>query len=150
MQEKTQESDKFERNTKENERGIARPGFKIELAVNTLNKNSLLKSTGYCARYVRYAIEVGGINTSGRLGSAKDYADFLFKKGFTKVNVNNYVPLRGDIIVMNSFVGKTKSHPHGHIQMYNGTKWISDFRQKDFWPGPDYRIVQPKYTILRW
>jgi hypothetical protein len=51
---------------------------------------------------------------------------------------------------MESFMGAKKSHPYGHIQMYNGTQWISDFKQKGFWPGADYRNVQPNFTILRW
>jgi len=50
---------------------------------------------------------------------------------------------------MEAFTG-VKSHPHGHIQMYNGTQWISDFRQNSFWPGSDYRNFTPSLTILRW
>lgn len=39
--------------------------------------------------------------------------------------------------------------PYGHIQMYNGSIWISDFKQGDFWPGKGYRKHQPHYEIFR-
>jgi hypothetical protein len=124
--------------------------FNVEIAIKTLNKNALLKSSGYCAKYVRLSLEAGGIKTNNRPGSAKDYDSFLKKKGFYAINSRNYIPLRGDIVVMEAFMGAKKNHPHGHIQMYNGTQWVSDFRQKAFWPGSDYRNYKPDYTILRW
>ena len=123
--------------------------WNVDKAVETLNNNALSSSSGYCARYVRYALEAGGVNTNGRPGSAKDYDTFLFKKGFNKVSSLYYKPITGDIVVMEAFVGLKKVHPHGHIQMFNGKKWISDFVQKDFWPGSDYRNAQPINTILR-
>nr|WP_315174475.1 RHS repeat-associated core domain-containing protein [uncultured Flavobacterium sp.] len=123
--------------------------WNVDKAVETLNNNALTSSSGYCAKYVRYALEAGGVNTNGRPGSAKDYDTFLLKKGFNKVSSLNYKPITGDIVVMEAFVGLKKNHPHGHIQMYNGNKWISDFVQKDFWPGSDFRNAQPITTILR-
>ena len=123
--------------------------WNVDKAVETLNNNALSSSSGYCARYVRFALEAGGINTNGRPGSAKDYDTFLLNKGFNKVSSVNYKPITGDIVVMEAFVGLKKVHPHGHIQMFNGKKWISDFVQKDFWPGSDYRNSQPISTILR-
>jgi hypothetical protein len=43
--------------------------------------------------------------------------------------------------------------PCGHIQMYNGTQWVSDFFQtRPFWPGKDYHNATPqlKFQIYRW
>jgi type VI secretion system secreted protein VgrG len=60
------------------------------------------------------------------------------------------VPEKGDVVVFDSFQGKNEYHQHGHIQMYNGSQWISDFKQAGFWAGRDYRIYKPNYTILRW
>jgi hypothetical protein len=34
--------------------------------------------------------------------------------------------------------------------MFDGFHWYSDFRQRDFWPGPDYRKHQPMYRLYRW
>lgn len=92
-------------------------------------------------------------NNGGALlatGSAKDYTPFLLSKGFNIENSTDYTPIKGDIAVFESFMGTTKYHEHGHIQMYNGTQWVSDFKQKGFWPGTDYRKFQPSFTILRW
>jgi hypothetical protein len=126
-----------------------RRGFDIDRAINTLNDNARANSSGYCARYVRFALESGGINTNGRPSSATNYVPFLQNRGFREVEQEDYVPRIGDIVVMRAFRG-TRNHPHGHIQMFNGTGWVSDFRQRDFWPGRDYRNYQPQTTILRW
>ncbi len=122
--------------------------FNIENAIYTLNQNALLQSSGRCAKYIRLSLEAAGVNMNGHPYSAKDYDTFLKSKGFREISYLNYTPNRGDIVVMESFIGK-KKHIHGHIQMYNGIKWISDFRQKDFWPGGDYRNYKPNFTILR-
>lgn len=50
---------------------------------------------------------------------------------------------KGDIVVFDA-IGK---HTSGHVQIYNGSKWISDFEQKKFYPyadgsEPDYRVYR--------
>ena len=37
-------------------------------------------------------------------------------------------------------------HPSGHVQMYDGSQWISDFKQKHFSP---YGSDVPRSTIYR-
>ncbi|WP_029489619.1 hypothetical protein [Aquimarina agarivorans] len=101
-------------------------------------------SVGYCAKYVRLALEDGGMNTDGRPVSAKDYGPFLLKKGFKEVPDGNYQI--GDIAVIESFT----NNPHGHIEMYNGENWVSDFVQRTFYPGRSYRNAKPNYKIYRW
>ncbi|NLE04964.1 MAG: RHS repeat-associated core domain-containing protein [Crenarchaeota archaeon] len=126
-------------------------GYNIIAAVTFLENNAEPSSVGYCAKYVRQALEAGGINTNGRPNSAKDYGPFLEGVGFSRVNTTNgYTPLIGDIAVISSFQGKNKNHPYGHIQMYSGSQWISDFIQRGFWPGSDYRSSQPAYKIYRY
>ncbi|MGY0408924.1 MAG: hypothetical protein ACWIPJ_11355 [Polaribacter sp.] len=127
----------------------SKAGLNIDDTINTLNKNGLSKSSGYCARYVRKALEGGGLDTSGRPVFAKNYGNFLLKKGFDKIGIDNYIPLKGDIAVFESFKG-LKNHIYGHIQMFNGKQWISDFFQKGFWPGSDYSKFKPNYSIFRW
>ena len=78
--------------------------------------------------------------------SAKNYVYYLPKKGFNEVPQENYVPLAGDIVVIQSYTGGSV---HGHIQMYNGEAWVSDFVQKDFWPGSGYKKNEPSYNIFR-
>jgi RHS repeat-associated protein len=125
------------------------PNFNIDKAVSTLNKNALSCSAGKCAKYVRWALESGGVDTSGHPLSAKDYDDFLKKKGFFEIPTKNYTPKMGDVVVMEAFKGARKNHPHGHVQMFNGNKWVSDFKQNGFWPGSDYRGSKPKFSILK-
>jgi hypothetical protein len=125
-------------------------GYDLNKAVDKLDKNAQTKSIGSCAKYVRLAIEAGGVSTKGRPGSATNYDNFLPKLGFSTVDSTNYTPMKGDIVVFKAFQGKNKYHQHGHIQMYDGTQWVSDFKQRDFWAGSDYRTYKPKYLIFRW
>lgn len=53
-----------------------------------------------------------------------------------------YFPKAGDIMVFN----KTINHASGHIQMFNGTNWVSDFVQQTRYPWTDHG----GYTIFRW
>lgn len=107
------------------------------------------KSSGYCAKYVRYAIEDGlGLNRdslSGQLGNAKDFAGTLYRYGFSPVPFENYQPQVGDILVEPGYDSKT---PYGHVSMFNGKQWISDYYQRDMWGGPGYRYYRTG-VILR-
>ncbi len=124
-------------------------GYDFEKAVKHLNENYRSKPCGYCAKFVRQALEAGGLSTNGRPRSAKGYDSFLPKLGFREIPSENYVPMAGDLIVMQSFKYKNKHHKHGHLQMFNGKDWVSDFKQRDFWPGNSYRKAQPKFKIFR-
>jgi len=100
-------------------------GYNIDKAVNYLNDHALDKSSGRCAYYVRQALEAGGINTNPHPVSAKNYGSYLSNWGFSTVSPSNYTPAKGDIGVIQPYPG---GGPHGHIQMYNGNIWISDFK----------------------
>lgn len=54
------------------------------------------------------------------------------KMGFTQVSTSDAMknPKRGDVVVY----GKSRGHNSGHIQMYDGKQWVSDFRQKSHLP----------------
>ncbi|MBB5411894.1 hypothetical protein HDG34_005860 [Paraburkholderia sp. HC6.4b] len=78
-----------------------------------------------------------------RTESAKDYGSSLVSAGFYEVHGN---PQRGDVVVIRSI----PDHPHGHMAMYDGQIWISDFRQQHgFYPGPAYRSAKPPYRMYR-
>jgi type VI secretion system secreted protein VgrG len=71
--------------------------------------------------------------------------------------LNNYTPLKGDIAVIQGYPGGTTCSscgcPCGHIQMYNGSQWVSDFFQstnRTFYPGPAYQENAPAFEIYRW
>lgn len=110
----------------------------VNRAIYALNRNALAKSTGWCAKYVRIAIEAGGIMTIGRPGYGGAYGTYLPTIGFghlchlsngrDDVFTENYAE-PGDIVVILPF----KGHKYGHIAMYNGKQWISDFKQNSLW-----------------
>lgn len=120
--------------------------WNIDLAVNHLRARMQPKSLGLCARYVRQAIAAGGINLT-RTTSAKDYGSHLCTAGFIEYDdIPSDGYRAGDVVVIQNYIGGNK---HGHMQMYDGTEWISDFRQNDFWPGAGYKKNTPSYKIYR-
>lgn len=99
-----------------------------------------------CAKNVRLALEAAGFNTTGHPEYAKDYGDFLKKLGFKEVSRIGYSPRVGDIRVWQNYPGGNIA---GHIHMYNGTKWVSDFVEPNVnGPGRDYRRYN-NYKIYR-
>lgn len=133
------------------EEEIQSTNFDVEAATNYLTEHAKSKSTGYCARSIRLALEHGGLNTLNHPISASMYNNYLSSLGFSKLAQSGYTgnqlpegykPQKGDIIV----IGATKKHPHGHISMYNGTQWVSDFKQKTFHGLKDN---YEQYTIWR-
>jgi len=117
------------------------------------------RSLHQCAKYVREAIEAGGIvfkeEDLPKSHFAKHYGDTLEKYGFVneaEASVGqgfppnkSYTPKAGDVVVIQS----TSTSPEGHMAMFSGKQWISDFKQREFWPGPDYREQKPSYVIYR-
>ena len=127
--------------------------------VSWLNNNahsSWENAKGQCARYIRLSLEAGyGLKKDAFLGKtpvpARLYGSFLERHGFESVHTTDY--LKGDIAVIQGYPEGTSDAngvPYGHIQMYNGSIWISNVKQGGFWPGPDYWKNQPIYTIYRW
>ncbi|HTH62939.1 MAG TPA: CHAP domain-containing protein [Paraburkholderia sp.] len=112
-------------------------------AVRHLQSHAEAASRGHCARYVRNAIERGGIKLK-RTQSARNYGPSLLDAGFH--DVTGRAPLKGDVIVIQAIPG----HPDGHMAMYDGQIWISDFRQRNgVYPGQSYRTAQPAYKMYR-
>ena len=66
-------------------------------------------------------------------GHGKDVAENLLKRNdFEQVEYNeNYVPQIGDIMSM-PFSSKSK-HNYGHVAIWNGYRWVSDFVQQKQW-----------------
>lgn len=55
--------------------------------------------------------------------------------------------MTGDVMVMQPHKGGKQA---GHVAGYDGQQWVSDFAQRDFWAGPDYRKEKPKYVVYRY
>ena len=119
------------------------------------NPKSELKSTGKCAKYISNALDSGGIKIA-RKESAYQHGEPLKDSGFKSIKnyehkdgdtyemPERYVPKKGDVSVLD----KTEKHRDGHMAMYNGEQWKSDFKQKDMWGG-SIRDENPSYTIYR-
>lgn len=144
--------------------GDKHPGggsFNSSAAVKRLNGQAEKKPTGNCARYVRQAIAAGGVKVkppsppSGMLyPPARIYGPALENAGFTPVvsdvqpasyPPSGYEPKAGDVAVIQA----TSRNPDGHMAMYNGERWVSDYPQSNFWPGSAYRGERPSFVIYR-
>lgn len=101
-------------------------------------------SSGWCAEFTRKAIQAGGI-TLGHTYHAKDYGPMLRSAGFTAIGTYE-MPREGDVIIIQPYAG---GNPSGHMAIYDGAEWYSDFKQRDMWAGPGYRAARPSYTIYR-
>jgi hypothetical protein len=125
-------------------------GIDIHKFVTHLRENSLPPfGRGKCAKYVRLALEAGGANTVGHLVDAKTYGPILLKNGYRLLVAGiseTWVPMMGDVAVIKP---TKKGNQAGHIQAWDGKSWISDFVQREFWPGKDYREEKPGYEIYR-
>lgn len=150
--------------------------FNVEKAMQYLWTNEYGKSQGKCATHVREALCAGGLTyfcdtktirdnyDIKRSLWARDYNEknILEDHGFEKYQLtfgyNIYIPLektyttyqnqqlkKGDIIV---YIDKTNRKEIGHIAMWDGSNWVSDFRQKtnNIWG----RFSDTEYTIYRY
>lgn len=116
----------------------------IEKAVAHLNAHAKRQPTYQCARYVRQAIEAGGV-TLTRHTSAADYGRSLVEVGFEPMTSGTTGNRAGDVVIFAAILPK---HEYGHMAMFNGTCWVSDFVQKSFYVADAYRRHN-KYTIYR-
>lgn len=97
--------------------------WNVGAVIQWIVRNSDSRSQGRCARYVRMAIEAGGLSTAGRPIVAKDYVSFLPKIGFNplgsisgrdkQASWSSSNAQQGDIAVMNH-------GQYGHICMWVG------------------------------
>ena len=136
-------------------------GFDIPTACNWLHTNSTPNTQHICATYVRAAIDVGfhtdpgrpfrtnygkpsytgthgefidrsNQKRNGRPGWAWEYINYLPSIGFKCIGTasadSSYSPVPGDIAVY-----QKNGNPNvpGHICMWTGAEWASDFRQRN-------------------
>lgn len=115
--------------------------FDKEEAAAYVTEHAEAKSRTWCAWYVMRALQEGGCPIY--LLPAYGYSWLLPRMGFIEVGRENYVPQKGDLIVFPA-IGK---HIWGHIQMWNGEQWVSDFKQKNMIPSKAYH--KTKWQIYR-
>ncbi|MFO6299030.1 hypothetical protein [Rahnella selenatireducens] len=115
-----------------------------DAAISHIRSNAGSHSTHRCARYTRQAIEAGGVHLDN-IPDAKDYGASLERAGFREVPAGSTL-VAGDVAIIQPYQG---GNPSGHMTMYDGTTWFSDFRQTSMYPGQGYRNTHPAYKIYR-
>ena len=134
-------------------------------AVDYLNDNyDTKKSTGKCTYAIKKALdgqELNGTtykkgndgsitgrdfidNNGAKLGYESTASGTLDSTNASK-GPDGYTPQKGDIAVFEP----TDNHKYGHIQMYDGEQWRSDFKQNNFSPGSGYTKDGVPYTVYR-
>lgn len=111
-----------------------------------------------CARYVKKALIAGGVSVkNSEIESAKNYGPWLIENNFKVVDNATTVSSggvftisgqqTGDVVVIQA----TPHHVHGHMAMFNGTHWVSDFvQEKGFYPAQIYRDQNTPYKLYRY
>ncbi len=133
--------------------------YNLDGALNKLKARAGQYPKHECATYVRIALEKGGGLTlirpkprADRKVHAKDYGASLLTAGFKEIHIETYakyIPQKGDVAIIQPYPG---GNPSGHMQMYNGEHWISDWVQGGFWAGrgTDYERYKPPFKIYRY
>lgn len=128
---------------------MSEPTIDVDKLSLALRNNARPHSLGRCAHYVLRALETGGARTNGQPAHAKDWCAVLLRNGYQNIAVPSlasYMPQPGDVALIQPCAGGS---PSGHIQVWDGWHWISDFVQRDFWPGTAYRNAKPSFAIYR-
>jgi hypothetical protein len=127
-------------------------------------------SQGKCAQYVREALEAIGFKINRpysvyngpniykykngaktliwkhgeSYSMAKDYGPSLMGAGFSEITPDvDYKPQDGDIRV---FPSPNGNHPAGHIDIWDGQNWVSDFVEWNKIPGTPYKKDYNNYN----
>lgn len=123
----------------------------ISTAVKYLNDNTGYNFKEQCWKYVKDALVKGGLPDNSIIPAA-DASPYLEKNGYKCIyagyneghkGTNYGQPCLGDITVFE----KTAGHPYGHIAMWCGNNWISDFKQNGNWVSNSYR---GRFTVWRY
>ena len=117
--------------------------WRPEEAAQYATEQAEKRSVGMCALYVRKAINAGGVPLF-KCGSAWHYKYVLPVLNFHQVD--KQAPLQvGDIVVFQPIGGRK----YGHIALWNGKQWVSDFRQRNLIVHSDYTKAGAEYAIYR-
>ena len=115
----------------------------MDAAVRHLVKHAHKSSTGWCAAYVADALVAGGFRFT-RQASAYMYRTNGILKGIGYNEISKPSSFqKGDITVTEN----NSAHPHGHMAMWSGTNWISDYVQNSEFV---YKSSQPPVHYFRY
>lgn len=115
----------------------------LDKAVAYLISHAENRSIGKCGLYVHRALEAGGFHPYLPRSAYQYWSDGLLKNiGFNEIKKPSSFK-KGDITVTES----NASHPDGHMAMWTGTQWISDFVQNSEFV---YSYNQPPVHYFRY
>lgn len=105
------------------------------------------KATGDCALYVRKALQAAQVKQffSGGLGNANEIGPRLLSMGWVAVGQNSKDFKKGDIAIFMR-TNTPSGQKYGHICMFDGSVWISDFIQTSVQPNSKDNLT---YTLYR-
>jgi hypothetical protein len=96
---------------------------------------------------VRAGLQAGGLDIEKYPYYAKEYGPFLVRLGFSQIP-NDSPPQPGDIMVL-----QPELNPSGHLQVWNGSQWVSDFIQpkgREAYRDERYRDVGAASALYRY
>ena len=126
---------------------IATNGQRIDINkfTNFLQGISSYSSSQKCAKSIRLALESAGARFQSHPVAAADWGNTLMKIGYRQINPKFDAPKEGDIYI----IDRTGKHVYGHIAGFNGTQWVSDFKQKSYdvynEKGLTYKYYRPSF-----
>jgi hypothetical protein len=135
-----------------------RPTWDVNKAIECLDRQVTRTRDGHakapnapthnCAHYTTDAIDAGfGGVTIQRPHSAKDFGPALIRLGFREYAAKDIKEYKkGDVVVFQA----VKGHPDGHMAMYGGKKWVSDFEQEHFNVFKGVREADLSYKIYHY
>ena len=125
------------------------PKWDLDAAIAHLQNAAHEDPGKKCGVYVREAIEAGGIRMNKALNPTKEGSAFGFGPILRDTGFRTMAPgeklQKGDVVVFQA----TKGHKHGHVAMFDGKQWISDFKQDSIYAATDYQKVDAPYVIYR-
>lgn len=98
---------------------------KAQNAATYARQKAKPSATGYCAKFVADALQHSGFIFTRQAHAYQYHTNGILKNiGFVQISQGS--PMKGDICVTN----RSSSHTSGHIAIFDGSNWISDFIQR--------------------
>ncbi len=122
--------------------------FDAEKATAHLTAHGRAKSKHWCAWYTMRALQAGGCPAP--ILPAQWYRYYMPLVQFEEIPEEGFKAQKGDVVVFERPSGsdwKKISQWWGHIAMYNGKQWISDYKQTKMSPyksNVPYRLYRYK------
>ena len=126
--------------------------------------NRLGAASGKCAEYVRKALTAGDLRGKiqkqfgGKLGNAHEYLTKLPNLGFNRVysgsSLKSFQLMKGDVVVFDRGVYGSDNKSgggwvYGHVAIWTGGNWVSDFIQNTVYPHSKYASKGIPFSIFR-